>query len=147
MNISLPDCNYGTSSDLNALCSEHKDYNQFSIMHSNCKSSVKNFNSLLSLVNLLNHHISVIAISELWTNKDNEHVFNIPGYNFVAKSRMHTTGGGVGLFVSETYNFRLRDDLTDIVVENILSRLYQTISLLVVFIVNRVQTYRFSLPI
>ena len=26
-------------------------------------------------------------------------------HNFVAKSRLHTTGGGVGLFVSETYNF------------------------------------------
>ena len=64
-NITLLDCNYVTSSDLNALCSEHKDYNQFSIMHSNCESIVKNCNSLLSLVNLLNHHISVIAVSEL----------------------------------------------------------------------------------
>ena len=88
-NITLPDCNYVTSSDLNALCSEYKDYNQFSIMHSNCRSIVKNY-SLLFLVNLLNHHISVIAVSELWTNKDNEHFFNIPGFNFVAKSRLHT---------------------------------------------------------
>ena len=45
--------------------------------------------------------------------------FNIPGYNFVVKSRLHTTGGGVDLFVSETYNFCLRDNLTDIVVESI----------------------------
>ena len=88
-------------------------------MHSNCRSIVDNFNSLLSLINLLNHHISVIAVSELWTNRDNEHFFNIPGYNFVAKSRLHTTGSGVDLFVSETYNFRLRDDLTDTVVESI----------------------------
>ena len=46
-NITLPDCNYVSSSDLNALCSEHKDYNQLSIMHSNCRSIVQNFNSLL----------------------------------------------------------------------------------------------------
>ena len=74
-------------------------------MHSNCRSIVKNFNSLLSLVNRFNHHISVIAISELWTNENNENLYNIPGYNFVAKSRLHTTDGVVGLFVSETYNF------------------------------------------
>ena len=71
-------------------------------MHSNCRSIVNNFNRLLSLVSLLNYYISVIAVSELWTNKDNEHFFNTPGYNFVAQSRLHTTGGGVGLFVSET---------------------------------------------
>ena len=37
-NITLPDCNYVTSSDLNALRSEHKDYNKFPILHSNCRS-------------------------------------------------------------------------------------------------------------
>ena len=90
-------------------------------MHSNCRSIVNNFNSLLALVNLLNHHTSVIAVSELWTNKDNENFCNIPGYNFffVVKSRLHTTGCGVGLFVSETYNFCSRDDLTDTVIESI----------------------------
>ena len=82
-NITLSDCNYVISSDLNALCSEHKDYNQFSIMHSNCRSIVKNCNSLLSLVNLLNHHISVIAVSELWTNKDNELFLIYQGITFM----------------------------------------------------------------
>ena len=74
-------------------------------MHSNCRSIEINFNNLLSLVNLFNHHISVIAISELWNNEDNENFYNITGYNFVAKSRLHTTEGVVCLFVSEINNF------------------------------------------
>jgi hypothetical protein len=109
--LSLPNSSYVTSLDLNNLRNGTTGSNCFSVFHANCRSIVKNFNNLITTINLLTPLVPVIAVSELWTNSDNESFYNIPGYNFVVKSRQQTMGGGVGLYICDDYNFVLRDDL------------------------------------
>ena len=57
--------------------------------------------------------LSVIGISETWlrVNNSNDDIFNIPGYKFISNNRRHKHGGGVGLFIKDDLNFKLRSDL------------------------------------
>ena len=86
-------------------------------MYSNCRSIVKNYNSLLSLVSLLKHNSFAVAVSELWTNDSNEKLYNILGYNFVVKSHSHASGDRVGLFVSGSYNFLCKRQFVCTIIE------------------------------
>jgi hypothetical protein len=54
---------------------------------------------------------SVIALSETWLNDSFSDSFHIPGYNFVAKSRKHRIGGGVGIFIKSSFTYTFRPDL------------------------------------
>jgi hypothetical protein len=82
-----------------------------SILHFNCRSIDKNFSKLSSVIDLISVKKCVIAVSETWTTKHNEDNFNLAGYKFVPKSRLYTSGGGVGLYVADEYSFKLRNDL------------------------------------
>ena len=54
---------------------------------------------------------SIIGVSETWLNKSNEHLFNIPGFNFISNIRQHKSGGGVGLHIKDDLKFKPRIDL------------------------------------
>ena len=38
-------------------------------------------------------------------------IFSIPGYNFVSKFRKHKPGGGVGIFIKSSFEYKRRPDL------------------------------------
>lgn len=62
----------------------------------------------------MNLDFSVIGISETWLNDKNSNTdyINIEGYNFIHKSRDNKSGGGVGLFIRNDTNYKLRNDLS-----------------------------------
>ena len=74
----------------------------------------------MSLVSLVKDNISVVAVSKLLTSENNEKIYNIPGYKFMVRYCPNVTGGRIGLFVSKSYNFRLRDDSTGIIMESVI---------------------------
>ena len=84
-NYALPDSLYVTSTDLNDFHSgiDHSDC--FSILHVNCRSIHKNYNNLLTTINIVSPPIPIIAVSEIWTHEENEDLFGLPGYNLVVK--------------------------------------------------------------
>jgi len=84
---------------------------RLSILHINCRSINENFDNLRHLIHQTPFQIPIIAVTETWTTKLTENNFSLPGYNFIAKSRESNAYGGVGIYVSDNLNFRLRDDL------------------------------------
>ena len=50
-------------------------------------------------------------LNETWVTNKNEHMVMIPNYKFVGKHRTTKKGGGVGLAVHNTVQFRPRDDI------------------------------------
>ena len=58
----------------------------------------------------LNIKFSVVGITETWL-QDSSLGINIDGYNFVYKNRSAKSGGGVGLYVSDNLDFRIRTDI------------------------------------
>ena len=77
----------------------------------NVRSLSKHFDDLSEYVSTLNMSFSIIGVSETWLNKSNEHLFNIPGFNFISNIRQHKSGGGVGLYIKDDLKFKPRIDL------------------------------------
>ena len=85
--------------DLNNRVTYFGDKTNFSIIHFNTRSLIRNFDQLNLLLRNLNMPFSVIGVSETWlTDCTAEHV-NIRGYNFVSNHRKSKTGGGVGIYL------------------------------------------------
>ena len=91
---------------LKAVCDE-----DFSLLHLNIRSLQRNLNSLSILLTCLNIKFSLIGVSETWLN-DYSHSADIDGFNFIHKHRPNRTGGGVGLYISDNLDFKIRADLS-----------------------------------
>ena len=85
----------------------------FSMIHANIRSLPKNFDNLVIFLRLLNRNLSCIGISETWLSDISPiDAFNIPNYSFLCKSHSSKRGGGVGIYVNKTYNYKERTDLS-----------------------------------
>ena len=71
----------------------------FSIIHFNARSLVKNYNEITNYLNSLNHKFNVIVISETWLNVYNKDLYFIEDYNNIHITRDHKRGGGISLFI------------------------------------------------
>ena len=77
----------------------------------NIRSLSKNYDQLIVYLSCLKHRFSIIALSETWTNENNQSLFPIPGYKCLFKNRIGGRGGGVALYVFDFINFYKRADL------------------------------------
>ena len=85
----------------------------FSIIHTNIRCLPRNFDNLVIFQELLNRNLSCIGISETWLSDISPiDTFNIPSYSFLCKSSRSKRGGGVGIYVNKTYNFKESTDLS-----------------------------------
>ena len=97
--------------EFNSFCDSDKDY-FLNIMHVNCRSLKQNFHSLEYLLSLLDNNLTAACVSETWLSPSSENSYNLNGYDFVCKSRTSKIGGGVGIYINNTYNYQLRNDLS-----------------------------------
>ncbi|KXJ62544.1 hypothetical protein RP20_CCG027980 [Aedes albopictus] len=75
----------------------------FKILQSNIQSLNRNKNELAH--ELHSRTLDVALLSEIWTNDNTIALSNITGYHKVLKSRQERTGGGVGIFLRDVYNY------------------------------------------
>ena len=87
------------------------DRTAINLLHANCRSLSKNFSKLSTLFNLISGKITAIAVTETWLTESNSDIFNFPGYEFVSKSRTSKNAGGVGIYVDNSHEYIIRDDL------------------------------------
>jgi hypothetical protein len=59
----------------------------------------------------INNKFSVIGISETWLQNNNNSI-NLESYNFVHNCRQDRIGGGVGLYLDNSLNYKPRSDLS-----------------------------------
>ena len=84
----------------------------FSCIHMNCRSIVKNIDSITSLLDTLNTQFCAIGTSETWLKFDDPFCKTcIVGYDFVGNSREARRGGGVGIFIRQDLDFIHRKEL------------------------------------
>ena len=91
-------------------CENYSDAG-FSFLQLNIRSLPHNLVKLTDYLSCLNIKFSVIGISETWLN-DSSHSVDISGFKFLHKYRQNRTGGGVGLYISNDLEFKLRGDLS-----------------------------------
>ena len=82
-----------------------------SIMNINIRSMRKNFNLMQIFLSLLCFRFTVIVVTETWLTSDQDHCFEIPGYNRFALYR-NNYGGGISVYVDTTVMTTTVDDMT-----------------------------------
>ena len=101
----------GPDEHLKALTSRA---NQLRLAHLNTQSMVSTFDELLLTIS--KYPFDVIAMSETWL-KNSPHLLeyvNIPGYSSTFRNRDKIPGGGVGVYLRDTINYKRRTDIEDI---------------------------------
>jgi hypothetical protein len=103
---------YFLEEDFNNMTKKESISTNFSVFHINARSLIKNLGKLVNYLNSLTHKFSIIAVTETWAKKETEHLLAIPGYNRVVEHRNGvTSGGGVALFISNSFSYIERVDL------------------------------------
>jgi len=113
LHINIPNnaSKYITENKLNEFF-QFQDDSALNIIHINCRSLKKNFGSLNILLQSLADKLSAIAVTETWLTESLQHAYNILGYNLVTNSRVDRCGGGVGIFVNNNFDYKIRHDLS-----------------------------------
>ena len=88
----------------------YKSNSNFSLLHLNIRSVVSHFTEFLCYLDTLNFVFKVIALSETAINATSIN-YNIPNYSCEMNIRVNRKGGGVSLYVHNTFQYKVRNDL------------------------------------
>jgi exonuclease III len=94
-----------------------------SILNLNIRSLANKFDAFKNVLNSLNRAFSIISLTETWLNDQTSENFNLNNYNFVCSNKANRKGGGVGFYISNNLNYKLRTDL-NIYEEGIIESLF-----------------------
>ena len=111
-----PDLNFFFDSNESDYYTEDQFNDQFikkmpstqclSFLHLNIRNLSRNIDSLTNMMAEIKAKFSVIGISEMWL-QDISHTVDINGYNFVHNHRSDRTGGGVGLYLTSEFVYKM----------------------------------------
>ncbi len=93
----------------------HDQKYKYSAIHINIRSLPAKHDQLKTLVaDFIDHGLSIdfIMICETFLKDMNTTMFPIPGYQFISNNRIHGKGGGVALYIKDTFHLHVRSDLT-----------------------------------
>ena len=98
------------------FCNKMKEsQNSISYFHLNCRGLSANWESFKDLIQDLqgdNFSFDVVGISEVF-KCDLDGRLKLPGFqNIITRCRESGSRGGVGLFIKDNINFKIRDDLS-----------------------------------
>ena len=86
-----------------------------SVLHLNTRSLKKNFDSFKHFLSSLNFEFRIICFSEIWLDDSAlacESLYKLPHYNSVHQLRGHGKGGGVSIYMNDSFNYKVRTDLS-----------------------------------
>lgn len=87
------------------------DEEYISLMHINCRSLNKNFDTMSEFLDLLKCKVDFILLSETWLPKGPDCLLSLAGYEYYVKGRL-SRGGGVGIFAKTSFRIKERTDLS-----------------------------------
>jgi hypothetical protein len=110
-NIDNITCRYYLPNDVSRDI-PNSNNNLFSILNLNIRNIVNKFDSFKFLLESLKYSFSIISLTETWLDNENHTDFKLENFSFISSSnRNNKKGGGVGMFISDNLNFKLRPDL------------------------------------
>ena len=100
-------CRYYTDAQFNDcddICSG------MSIFGINSRSMHRNFSELHDYLNSFIRKFDIICLSETWLNaSDNLDLFQLFGYKMVHRYPTNKKGGGVAIYISNNFNYKVLD--------------------------------------
>ena len=116
-------CQYYIEESFNNLMHKENISNELSLLHLNVRSIKNKYDELCDYLKSLKIDFSIIGLTETWLTDNYANIFDIPGYKFIMANRKNKNGGGVGMYITEKVDFKLREDLS-VFKENILESLF-----------------------
>lgn len=109
-------CNYYSEEQVNTLYHNLTDTNIdnqfFSTFHLNICSMSKNHDGLKTFLSTLTYPFSALVFSETWMTDDLLSLYPLPNYTAFQSCRKNKRGGGVSLYVLNTYYGISREELS-----------------------------------
>ena len=113
------DSKYYEVDQINSITSEQTIDYKYKIMHINIQglmSSLENLKHLLHKLELNYIQLDFVLICETFLHGTNHEAManhcNIPGYTFVCNNRITKMKGGVGIYVNDIHQFKIRSDIS-----------------------------------
>jgi exonuclease III len=122
-------CNYYLPNDFAMTNGNITDNKNLLILNLNIRSIANKFDSFRNLLSTLKQPFSIISLTETWLNDQNSENFHLTNFDFVCSNRANKKGGGVGIFISNNLNYKLRTDLNineDGIVESLFIEIIST---------------------
>ncbi len=108
---------FNTPPNLDSYSPTHNNnHDLFSIFHCNVRSLQKQFSKLNDILISLENQISIIGISETRLNENSSSNIDLLNYSFL-RHDSPTQAGGVGLYIHNSLEFHLRQDIKLLVVK------------------------------
>lgn len=83
----------------------------FNILCLNCHSIINKMDRLKILIQETDISFDVICLSETWLNSSNDSLICLDGYRFLNKNRTKGVGGGTAIFINNSMDCLVRDDI------------------------------------
>ena len=113
------DSKYYEVDQINSITSDQTIDYKYKIMHINIQgltSSLENLKHLLHKLELNDIQLDFVLICETFLHGTNHEEManhcNIPGYTFVCNNRITKMKGGVGIYVNDIHQFKIRSDIS-----------------------------------
>jgi hypothetical protein len=84
---------------------------KFSILNINVRSLSKNFEKLKECITAIDHHFTVIGVSETHLKRSPNIYYNLHNYDLEYTNRTSRGKGGVALYISNSVQYKVRGDL------------------------------------
>ena len=105
-------CKYYDLNEFNERKASQNSNQRFSILHLNCRSVKQHFTDIIVLLESSRQKFDIIALSETWLCSHEHDMFSLEGYRSNFISRENRRGGGVGIFVSNKYSYKILNNLS-----------------------------------
>ena len=105
-------CHYYTEESFNNLLEDKKIKNELTLFHLNVRSIKNKFDDFCTYLHSLKINFSLIGISETWITDNTANLYDISGYKFINVNRKNKVGGGVGMYIKDHIQYKVREDLS-----------------------------------
>ena len=107
---SPPTSKYMVEDEFNNISNVNCLDSSFLLMQINIRSLIGNFDKFKSMLAQIHKQFSVIGVVETWLKDHTIEFVNTPGYKFVSNHRRDKIGGGTGLYIRDSLEYKLCSD-------------------------------------
>ena len=105
-------CNYHHGTTLYEEIKSNSEQIDLSICHLNIRSLPKNLDIFNTTLAASNSNFNLLAFTETWLTPSNVDAHGIKGYSHEYLIRDGKAGGGTSIFITQNWNYKLREDLS-----------------------------------